>query len=91
MNEPLPPPLEVTTSAGSREMGLVAKVIFGADGEAASLILTSQDVPGLKVEMPGWAFPFVKNGHMVLAVLTVVQVAKAEPKLASRILRPGVN
>lgn len=86
-----PPPLEVTTSAGSREMGLVAKIVFGADGEAASMILVSQDVPGVKLELPGWAFPFVKNGHTVLAVLTVVQVAKAEPKLAPRILRPGAN
>jgi hypothetical protein len=31
------------------------------------------------MEWPGYAFGFIKNGHTVLVVTTIVQVSKADP------------
>jgi hypothetical protein len=61
-------------------MSMTARVISDAQGRPASIILTGPH--GMELKAPGEAYPFVKNGHPVLAVMTVMQVSAAEPTLA---------
>jgi hypothetical protein len=78
MSEPLPPAgPEVNVSAHTVEMGMTARVITDAQGAPVSMVLTGQF--GMEVKAPGNAFPFVKNGHPVLVIVSVVQVSAPDP------------
>lgn len=79
----------VNIASNSIEQSMTARVIFDAKNQPASIILSGQH--GSEIKMPGFAFPFVKNGHPVLAIISIVQVSAPEPTLApaSGILRTG--
>lgn len=79
--------LAVTTSAHSIEMVMKARVLLNGKGEPETIILTGDQ--GVEMRWPGYGFPFIKNGASVFVITSVVQVSKAEPKLAPQILRPG--
>lgn len=82
------PQIPVNIASNSIELGMSARVISDAQGQPASIILSGQH--GSEIKMPGFAFPFVKNGHPVLAIISIVQVSAAEPALAPKsILRVG--
>lgn len=92
MSDALVPPMgpQVNIASNSVEIAMTARVITGADGNPASIILTGDH--GSEIKFPGFAFPFVKNGHPVLAILSIVQVAAAEPLVAPKaggIIRVG--
>jgi hypothetical protein len=77
----------VNIATNSIELGMQARVIMGGNGKPASIIL--QGPHGSEMKMPGEAFPFVKNGHQVLAIISVVQVSAAPTAAAPAIIRPG--
>lgn len=83
MPDPAPPAgPEINISAHTIEMGMTARVLSDAQGRPASMILTGTH--GMEVKAPGEAFPFVKNGHPVLVIVTVVQVTKPDPLAAPK-------
>jgi hypothetical protein len=78
---------EVSIQSNSVEFMCNARVITDAQGTAQTIILTGPY--GVEMKLPGGAFPFVLNGHNVLAVLSLVQVSEREPSLAPKLLIPG--
>lgn len=79
--------VEISTATHTIEMTMRARVVMGADGNPVSTTLVGDH--GVEMKWPGFAYPFVRNGAAVLVVTTVVQVARAEPKLAPKIILPG--
>jgi hypothetical protein len=67
----------VNTAAHTIEMTMVARVLTDDKGVPQKVFLEGDQ--GVKAEWPGYAFPFIKNGHTILIVTTIVQVSKADP------------
>lgn len=67
----------VNTAAHTIEMTMTARVLTDDKGVLQKVFLEGDQ--GVKMEWPGYAFGFIKNGHTVLVVTTVVQVSKADP------------
>lgn len=87
-NTPVPPEaLPINVASHSIEMMLSARVILDHESKPATIILTGNQ--GVELKFPGFAYPFVKNGAQVLAIVSVVQVSPAEPTLKPKLLIAG--
>lgn len=75
----------VNTAAHTIEMTMKARVLTDEKGVPQKVFLEGDQ--GVKMEWPGYAFAFIKNGHTVLVVTTIVQVSKADPAKPA-LLRP---
>lgn len=85
----IPPEAEgqpITTSIHTIEMGMKARVITNAHGNPEKIFLEGDQ--GVKMEWPGYAFPFIRNGDTVATVTTVVRVGLADAA-APKIILPG--
>jgi len=77
-----PSPPEVNIASHSIEMMTRATVLTDLNNVPQLITLTGEH--GVKLVFPGFAYPFVKNGVEVLAIVSLVQVTKVE-----HILKPG--
>jgi adenylosuccinate synthase len=88
---PLPPEAQgsiINTSIHTIEMSMKARVITDAQGKNEKIFLEGDQ--GVKMEWPGYAFPFIRNGDTVATVTTVVRVGLADAA-APKIILPGTK
>lgn len=89
MSKPLPPEAQgqlINTSIHTLEMAMKARVITDAQGQPQRIFLEGDQ--GVKMEWPGYAYPFIQNGDTVATVCTVIRVGLAD-KAAPKIIIPG--
>lgn len=79
--------IPINIAANSLEMQLTARVITDINGKPQTIFLTAAH--GVEMKFPGEAYPFIKNGHTVLGVITMLQVSKQEADGKPRLLIPG--
>lgn len=79
--------IPINIASHSIEMSLKARVILGTDLKPETIFLENQNV---SMKFPGFAYPFIKNGALVMCICSMVQVTKVEPLAASgKLLIPG--
>lgn len=76
----------ITTSIHTIEMAMKARVLTDAQGKPEKIFLEGDQ--GVKMEWPGYAFPFVRNGDTVATVTTIVRVGLADAA-APKIILPA--
>lgn len=77
----------INVASHSIELMLEARVITDLEGKPQTIFLTNHN--GFELKVPGFAYPFVKNGAQVLSILSIVQVSQQEPTLAPKLLILG--